>query len=89
MAIGLSAAFLLPLVQMFLAALYFKVGSPWSSVLNAKVNVFKWRTAEPEEEEEDDDVELRQNLKWLRKNSDQLEKGRPPLRRGKSVEFDD
>ena len=88
MAIGLSAAVLLPLVQMFLAALYFKVGSPWSSVLNAKVNVFKWRTAEPEEEEEED-VELRQNLKWLRKNSDQLEKGRPPLRRGKSVEFDD
>ena len=87
MAIGLSAAFLLPPVQMFLAALYFKVGSPWSSVLNAKVNVFKWRTAEPEEEEED--VELRQNLKWLRKNSDQLEKGRPVLRRGKSVEFDD
>ena len=89
MAIGLSAAVLLPLVQMFLAALYFKVGSPWSSVLNAKVNVFKWRTAEPEEEEEEEDVELRQNLKWLRKNSDQLEKGRPVLRRGKSVEFDD
>ena len=36
MAIGLSAAVLLPLVQMFLAALYFRVGSPWSSVLNSK-----------------------------------------------------
>jgi len=41
-AVGLLGAVLLPLLQMLLAALYFKVGSPWSTVLNAKVNVFAW-----------------------------------------------
>ena len=39
---GLLGAVLLPLLQMLLAALYFKIGSPWSTVLNAKVNVFTW-----------------------------------------------
>ena len=42
MAVGLLGAVLLPLLQMLLAALYFKIGSPWSTVLNAKVNVFTW-----------------------------------------------
>ena len=41
-AVGLLGAVLLPLLQMLLAALYFKIGSPWSTVLNAKVNVFAW-----------------------------------------------
>ena len=42
MAVGLLGAVVLPLLQMLLAALYFKIGSPWSTVLNAKVNVFTW-----------------------------------------------
>ena len=81
MAIGLPSAILLPLLQVFLAALYFKVGSPWSSVLNAKVNVFRWKT-EPEGEEKkgeeasggSGEVEMKQkNIKWVGQNSGQLE----------------
>ena len=88
-AIGLAAAVLLPLVQMLLAALYFKVGSPWASVLNAKVNVFRWRTeTEPDEEEgeEEEDgggggVEMKRSVsvKWSTgENSGQLGKEHPP-----------
>ena len=87
-AIGLAAAVLLPLVQMLLAALYFKVGSPWASVLNAKVNVFRWRTqTEPDEEEEDGGggggggVEMKRSVsvKWSTgENSGQLGKEHPP-----------
>ena len=78
MAIGLPSAILLPLLQMFLAALYFKVGSPWSSVLNAKVNVFRWKTEsegeEKKEEEASGEVEMKQkNIKWVGQNSGQQE----------------
>ena len=83
-AIGLAAAVLLPLVQMLLAALYFKVGSPWASVLNAKVNVFRWRTeTEPDEgeEEENGGVEMKRtvSVKWSTgENSGQLGQEHPP-----------
>jgi hypothetical protein len=51
---GILISLLLPVAQILLWLLYFKVGHPWSRILNAHVSVFsfKWKSKSKHDEHE-------------------------------------